>query len=257
MKRICMLLLTLLVLPAHADDGAQKLLDCMHANVPPTLRAQQIELSVTDREGTSRKLVGRLYAAPDDKGRIQAMLKIDGPADLAGAAYLVRESDDYLKDGMYVYLPSVRRVRRVSGTFADGALMGTHFSYNDFRQLQTAFAGTPATLEDAEEQIDGRAAKILDFAPAPESRYSKVRVWVDPKYCLPVKADFYEGGKISKELTVPVASPKVTGAYWYLSEIHMRDLKDGSGSILRSTGVSAPQNIPGSNFDPQSFYIGH
>ncbi|HVT35504.1 MAG TPA: outer membrane lipoprotein-sorting protein, partial [Nevskiaceae bacterium] len=175
MKRACLLMLALCSVAARADEGADQMLKCMHANVPPTLRVQQIELTVTGREGDDRKLTGRLYAAPDAQGRLQAMLKIDAPADLAGAAYLVHESDDYLKDGMYVYLSSVKRVRRVSGTFADGALLGTHFSYNDFRQLQTAFAGTPATLEAGEDNLDGRPARILDFTPGADSRYSRVR----------------------------------------------------------------------------------
>ncbi|HVT37138.1 MAG TPA: outer membrane lipoprotein-sorting protein, partial [Nevskiaceae bacterium] len=83
------------------------------------------------------------------------------------------------------------------------------------------------------------------------------RVWVEPKTCLPLKADFYEGGSVRKELTVPVASPKQSGSYWYLSEVQMRDLKDGSGSVLRSTSVSAPKDMPRSNFDPTSFYLGH
>ena len=48
-------------------------------------------------------------------------------------------TDDYLRDGMFVYLPAVKRVRRVTGTFADGALMGTNFSYFDFKQLQNTF----------------------------------------------------------------------------------------------------------------------
>mgnify|MGYP001587007166 CR=1 FL=1 len=41
-------------------------------------------------------------------------------------------------------------MRRVTGEFADGALLGSAFNYQDFKQFQNAFDGLATTLEAAE-----------------------------------------------------------------------------------------------------------
>ena len=116
MKRYLLLLTLGLCVGAHAsDDSARKVLDCMRSNVPSSLRVQDIELSNTDRSGDERSLKGRLFAVreTDASGasRIRAMLRVNAPDNLAGSAFLVRESAT-ADPGMFVYLPSVRRVRR-------------------------------------------------------------------------------------------------------------------------------------------------
>lgn len=178
---------------AAADESA-KVLQCMRANVPTSLRVQQVEFSTADRTGVTSALKGRLYAAREltsDGGRhVRAMLQLSAPPNLSGAAYLIREKDGDARDGMYVYLPSVRRVRRVTGSIADGGLMGTSFSYADFKQLQNTFGAARATYEGTGE-IDKRPMHVLAFRPADSSEggYSLVRTWVDYQTCVPLKAE--------------------------------------------------------------------
>lgn len=262
MKRLSLLLALLAVLPAHAEDTV-KILDCMRANVPPTLRVQEIEFVTTDRSGGSRTLKGKVYTLfekiPTGGGLVRAMLRISQPSTFDGAAYLVRETQDYANDGMYVYLPSVGRVRRVSGTFADGAMLGTNFSYNDFKQLENAFVGSSAKLESS-GMIEDRPVNVVMFTalktPTGEaSRYSGVRTWVDKKACMPLKADFYEGDKLRKQLTAPASALQQSGGYWYLSTLEMRDLVEGSKTELKVVGVTAGHELPGTYFNPQLFYL--
>ena len=203
---------------AHAADDAAKVLACMRSNVPTSLRVQQVEFSTADRSGTSSTLKGRLYAerekAAGGSRHVRAMLHLSAPPNLAGAAYLIREKDGDLRDGMYVYLPSVKRVRRVTGSIADGGLMGTSFSYADFKQLQNTFGGASTAYEGTGE-IDKRPMHVLAFRPADakDGGYSLVRSWVDYETCLPLKAEFYEGKDVRKRLVSPVSSLKQVEGY--------------------------------------------
>lgn len=253
----------LAVSPVQASDALKTVLDCMRANVPESARTQQLEVTATDRSGNTRVLTGKVFAMAETTPmgpRLRALLKVNSPSDLAGAAYLVRESENYLQDGMYVYLPSVRRVRRVSGTFADGALLGTNFSYNDFRQVQTAFVDAGTTLE-GEEQLDSRPVYRLLVVPALEQKspYSQVHVWVDRKTCVPLKTEFRKGVNgqtLVKELTVPANALQQSGTHWFASMAQMRDLSEGTSSVMRIIGTQLNAVIPPSNFDPTSFYLG-
>jgi len=94
---------------ASAAGDAAKVLECMQANVPTSLRVQEVEFTTSDRSGPASTLKGRLYAAreagPDGSRLVRAMLHLSAPPNLSGAAYLIREKDGDLRDGMYVYPP--------------------------------------------------------------------------------------------------------------------------------------------------------
>lgn len=259
LHRVAGCLLVLLIPTAHADDAAG-VLACMRANVPQTLQVQDIELAAIDQDGSERVLQGRIaatsIAAPTGKRLLRSTLQIRSPSSYAGAAYLIRESSEDREPGMYVYMPAVRRVRHVTGSFADGGLLGIDFSYRDFKQLQSAFAGESATLQ-VTERIESREAQRLSFNPqsSPDSPYSRVQVWVDKQSCVPVKAQFEQNGKLIKELTVPAASLRQAGARWYASEILMRNLKQGTHSALRLGKVTTPVSISDTLFDTTRFYL--
>lgn len=243
------------------EDQAGKVLECMRKNIPNALRAQDVEFTTADKNGVASTLKGRLYAAreqtPEGSRHVRAMLSVSAPPNLAGAAYLVREQDSDAKDGMWVYLPSVKRVRRVTGSIADGGLMGTSFSYADFKQIQNTFTGAKTVYEGTGE-IDERATHVLVFKPADATAggYTLVRSWVDQQTCVPLKAEFYENKAVRKRLTTPAGMIKQAGDYWYPGLIEMQDLSDGLRTTLRVKSVT-PDPEPGlsaGTFDPKTFY---
>lgn len=246
---------------ARADEGVQKVLDCMRANLPPTLRVERIELENTDRNGGSRLLRGRLYAMRERKGGgeglVRASLRIEAPDYLAGASYLVREAPPGAEDEMYVFLPSVNRVRRVIGDAGYDSLLGTNFSYVDFKQLESAFGGAPAVLE-ASQAVEQRPAWVLAFKaqPGATSGYSAIRAWIDQRSCVAVKVDFLQGAAVRKELTVPAAALKQSGGWWYPARATMRDLHDNTSTELRVLGVDSSDELPSRLFDPRLFQLG-
>lgn len=247
---------------AGAADTAKSVMDCMRANAPESVRIQDFELSVTEPDGETRTLAGRVYAQRETKGKdaglMRAMMRVEQPDNLKGAAYLVRETDDYLRDGMYVYLPSVRRVRRVSGTFADGSLLGTTFSYYDFKQISSAFGDLSAELLPS-EKLGERPMHVLAFKPleGAETQYSSVRAWVDRETCLPMRADFSIGEQVRKRLSAAHAALRTADGYRYLAEVEMLDLQSKVRSTLKINKVSLDKGLSRRYFDPNAFHFGH
>ena len=262
MKRHWILLALLFALApaAQAQDSAQKVVDCMRANVPQRLSIKSLELTAYDRTGGSRTMKGRMYMGREGSARpgglISASLYIDLPVELKGAAYLVKETDDYLRDGMFVYLPAVKRVRRVTGTFADGALMGTNFSYFDFKQLQNAFSDVNGKYE-GQGEVNGRPAHTLGFTvlEGTETRYTGGKVWVDQEACVVVKGEFYEGTKVVKSFTSPEGSLRKAGSTWYLSEVEMKEPGAGTRTIARVSKLDTKTELPKRYFDPNAFHL--
>lgn len=257
-KYLGMLLPLLLTLPAQAADPAfEKTYACMRATVPTTLRAQDIEFNSTDRTGGLRTLRGKLYAT-SEKGLTRISIRITAPANVAGAAYLVRERAGGQEDEMFVYLPGVGRVRHITGAFANGSLLGTDFSYADAKLVQSAFTGASGKLE-APETIDGHPLQVFSLQPkSPKtSAYSSIRIKMDQKTCLPLRADFYQGDAVRKQLSAPVTALMPSGKYWFLSEIDMRDLKEGTHTTIKIGNAAEAPSLSSALFEPNNFYKGN
>ncbi len=240
--------------PAHAADVNQ-VLDCMRANIPQSVRIQTIEISAVDRTGGERVLKGRLFGTRENN-RVRVMMRIEAPHDLAGAAYLVREGEK--SDEMYLYLPALRKTRRITGAALDGQLWGTDLSYNDFKQIQNAFTGTNAVLEAA-AQLEQRPVNVISFEPRKEdgTRYKKIRTQVDEKTCVALMVEFLEPAGVRKTLAVKPADLKQSGPHWYASEIEINDLKNQTRTRVKITGLAAGDKLASRYFNPATFYLGN
>lgn len=257
MKYIAMILVVFLAIPAQADEAAQKVMDCMRANLPPTARVQELELTSIDRAQGRRTLSANLYAM-QDKGLLRLSLRVLDPPDLAGSAYLLRETAGEREDDIYLSLPKVTRIRHITGTQASQSLFGTDFSYADVRQIQHAFGGGESTLE-APAEIDKRPVHVLVQKPEPgkASPYSLVRSWVDQQTCVPLKTEFHAGDKVRKLLTAPASSIKQSGKHWYASEMNMQDLKTETSTTLKLGRVMDVDGLSIRYFNPSTFNYGN
>lgn len=237
-----------------AAPTADSVMACMRANIPRTLTVKRIELLASDANGSTRTLLGRLYATQEND-KLRAMIRISAPADLSGAAYLLRERTD--GDEMYVYMPALIKARRITGAAADGSLWGTDLSFSDIKQLGNAFSGGDATLEK-DESVAGRLMHVLSVKPtaAESARFNLLRAWVDASTCVSVRIDFYEGQTVRKRLRTEPKNLQKDGAYWYATEIEMSDLKQGSKTRLKVLGVTADSSLDNRLFAPSMFYLG-
>jgi hypothetical protein len=238
------------------DPALDQTVDCMRANIPSTVRIQTIEVQAWDRTGGERRLKGKLYGTREND-RVRVMMRIEAPNDLAGASYLVREGSS-ASDEMYLYLPAVQKVRRLTGASLDGQLWGTDLSYNDVKQIQNAFSGSDVKLEGT-GQIESRDVRILSFTPgkAEGSRYRNIRTQVDTKSCVALLVEFFDPAGVRKTMTVKPADLKQSGAHWYASEAEIRDIKNGTHTRIKVTGVTAGDKLAGRYFSPQTFYLGN
>ena len=238
--------------PVHAiDDEAKRTLDCMRKNIPQSLRVQEFELTSVDRAGGTRTLRGRLFANKDNE-KLRAMIKIQAPPDLRGASYLVREGQE--RDDMYVFVPALNKVRRISGASTDGPLFGTDFTYTDIKQMQNASEAGTVQLEKP-ETIEGHPVTVLAITPKPgtPSRYSLIRDWIDQKACVPLKIEFYEAKTVRKRMLASVKAVQQSGSIWYLAEAKMSDLKDNTSTTLKITGLSSDVKISDRYFNAATF----
>jgi hypothetical protein len=237
---------------ALAAGPPDRVVDCMAANLPQSVRVQQVEVTSWDRAGQERTLKGRVFGVRDD-GRTRVMARVEHPADLAGTAFLVREAGDGAD--MYVYLPSVNRVKRLTGSNLQGKLWGTDFSYSEFRRVAGAFDGARMDA-GGQARHEGRAVHVLTVTPDPADQepYDRIRVLVDAESCVPLQAEFHKGKTLRKVLSVPAAALKQADGRWYAGELVLKDQVEGTRTRLRVLGVTTDSRLSKGYFHPQQFH---
>ncbi len=136
---------------------------------------------------TTRKMTSIIYEMKNDgdKSKIEFLW----PADVKGTRMLTwsHKTDD---DDQWLYLPAIKRVKRISSRNKSGSFMGSEFSYEDLAS-QEVEKFTHKHLR--EEKVDGRDCWANERIPTdPRSGYSRQVVWIDKGYMNAVKIEYYD-----------------------------------------------------------------
>lgn len=129
----------------------------------------------------------------------KSMSIFDSPADVKGTAFLsythVKKPDD-----QWLFLPALKRVKRISSNNKSGPFMGSEFAYEDITS-QEVEKYTYKWIKD--ETIDGHDTFVMERYPTyKHSGYTKQVAWIDKQMYQPWKIDFYDRkGALLKTLT--------------------------------------------------------
>jgi hypothetical protein len=93
-------------------------------------------VEISTRKGEMQALTRRLHiAAKYMQGRLHTYAVFREPQYVRGMTFLGVESDDpRASEQQFVYLPSMRKIRRVSGSQPTDSFLGTDLSYHDFQR---------------------------------------------------------------------------------------------------------------------------
>lgn len=260
MRAIIALWLAVLLAPAasSAADTPESVTACMKSNIPDSLQVRVFELTATDKTGGTRTLAGRLSARLEN-GKLNAMMRITAPSDMRDAAYLVKEADIAGKDEeMYIYIPALQKVRRVTGGMKESSLFGTDLSYSDIKQITYALSGNKLKIERT-EKFEDRPAWVLSMAPDPSggARFDKVVAWIDQKSCMLMKADFQQLGVVRKRFTSSSKYLAQSGPHWYITQGRIEDLQEKTSTTLKVTDLLSDKDLADRLFNPRAFYLGN
>jgi hypothetical protein len=134
-------------------------------------------------------------------GKYQSMVRFLGPADVAGTAFLMLDRGNDEAE-QYIYLPALKRTRRIAGRDREGSFMGSDFTYSDMQGMKSKDA-THKRLPD--EKVGADDCYVLESTISPKAgiAYSKVLSWVRKSDYVALRTKFYDaGGKHAKTLYV-------------------------------------------------------
>ncbi len=119
----------------------------------------------------------------------KSMTIFDEPADVKGTATLTY-SHTKEADEQWLYLPALKRVKRISSKNKTGAFMGSEFAFEDIGS-QEVEKYTYKYL--SEEQLDGIAVHKIEAYPTYKySGYTRLISYIDQERLVSLKTEFYD-----------------------------------------------------------------
>lgn len=246
---LAMTLLVALMLgsaPLHAD--AEKTVDdivkCMEANAPEISVVQRVTMRTVDRTGAETEFQSKIFWRKFDDSNSRVLLRVYSPPNRRGSALLLVQNND--RSDIFMYLPDLRKTKRVSKRAVQGSMFGTDLTYEDFERIQ-------GLAEDAkgkrlpDEEIDGRAAYVVELKPVrgEESEYERVVLKVDQERCVPVRLDHYEaGGLLRKQISMPAEKVGLFSGKYMPQLVQVKDLVDGTHTDLIIDELELDVDIP-------------
>lgn len=160
-------------------------------------------------EESVRKIQIKILEVQGDGDKSLTIFK--SPSDIKDTT-LLSHSHIHRDDDQWLYLPAMKRVKRISSHNKSGPFMGSEFAYEDISN-QEADRYTYKYLRD--ETFSKYDCHVIERYPVyANSGYSKQVVWIDKIAYRPQKIDFYDRkGSLLKTLIYKDYKERIKGIY--------------------------------------------
>jgi len=241
MKNTKILLLTILIattniLLANTLPTGEQIAININARNEGISQSRNLQMILTDKRGKERireTISYRKYFGVEKRTVIHYLK----PRNVKKTAFLTYDYPDINKDDdQWLYLPAMRKVRRISASDRGDYFLGTDFTYEDIKKE------SKVTMEDytrktlREEEYNGNPVYVIEATPvndqvAEELGYGKVIQWVDKNIWMTRKSEFYDTrGKALK--TTLFKNIKQVDEIWTAHRLEVNNHKTGHKTVF-------------------------
>jgi hypothetical protein len=228
-----------------AEPSAREIME--KADARDTGKTSRMTITMTLRSKAGSKRVREIIAYSKDFGNSErTAMSFLAPKDVAGVGYLTWSYDEKGKDDdKWLYMPAMKKVRRIAGSSNNDDFMGTDFTYEDI--------GSRDIDKDSfelvgSETVDGAdcwaiAAKPLDTGDTAATRLLRVR---KDNYVIAGAEFFDREGHLQRTLAVPEI--RQIDGIWTATRMEMTNVQDGHSTVLEMKDVQYDITVDDSLF---------
>ena len=194
-------------------------------------------------EESTREIRNRTKEVDGDGDK--TLIIFDDPRDIKGTAFL-NYPHAVGPDEQWLYLPALKRVKRIASNNKSGPFMGSEFAYEDISS-QEVEKYSYTYLRD--EVLDGVDHFVIERYPVDEnSGYTRQVSWVDQDEYRVWKVEYYDRKNSHlKTLTVP-SHQQYLGKHWRADEMRMVNHLTGKSTRLIWQNYSFGADLDDSDF---------
>jgi hypothetical protein len=161
-------------------------------------RECQMKLTLINKAGDKR--IREVISYQKDYGKdTKSLMVFKRPADVKGTGYLSWEYDNENQaDQRWLYLPALRKTKKITGSSSDDYFMGTDFTYDDMGD-RNVDEDTHTLLR--EEKLNGRKCWVIKSIPKEKDNdYKAKTLWIAQDLNMMVKVEYFNAYGLLKIL---------------------------------------------------------
>lgn len=237
--------------PAHSENATPEEIGLKIANDASSrdegfgnFTAQQT-MVLRNRHGqeSKRQLRVKILEVPEDGDK--SLFVFDNPRDVQGTALLIH-AHKVPPDDQWLYLPALKRVKRISSSNRSGSFMGSEFAYEDMT-AQEVEKFTYRYLR--EEHCGNLTCTVLERFPVDkESGYSRQLIWYDRDELRVWKVQYYDRKDAHLKTLTLENYKRYLKRYWRADLMTMVNHLSGKSTVMTWTNYQFQTDLDDRDF---------
>jgi hypothetical protein len=208
-----------------------------------------MEMILRNKQGDESRRELRVRTLEVDGDGDKSLSIFDKPADVKGTAFLTFTHKTG-PDDQWLYLPSLKRVKRISSKNKSGPFMGSEFAYEDISS-QEVDKYTYKYLDD--EPCGDLECFVIERDPVdPDSGYTRQVVWIDKQEYRPQKVDYYDRKNDKLKTLTFHEYRQYLDRYWRAMRQEMVNHQTGKSTTLLWEKYNFSNGLTDRDFDKNS-----
>ena len=206
----------------------------------------QMTMLLKNRQGEESKRTIRIQNLEVPGDGDKSLSIFDHPADIKGTA-LLTYSHKTGDDDQWLYLPALKRVKRIASSNKSGPFMGSEFAFEDIASQEVE----KYTYKHIREEIfDGQACFVQERYPVDKnSGYTRQLVWIDKTHYRALKIDFYDRKDALLKTLSFRGYQQYLNQYWRAGEMFMENHQSGKSTLLNWSDYKFRNGLKAGDFD--------
>lgn len=211
-----------------------------------------VALTITEKNGAVRTRKLNMITKSYDDGTIKRMVKFLDPADVRGTAMLIIDNKDN-QDDMWIYLPALKKTRRIVSTEKGKSFMSSEFSNADMS------SGSNADFRIRHMPESGKGgAWIIESVPvsddkADEYGFSRKITYLEMGSLKTRKIDFYNfDDELFKTIEIMATQPLAGKEGYVMTDMFAKNHLNGRSSRVKFDQVNTSAAIADNTFSVES-----
>jgi outer membrane lipoprotein-sorting protein len=176
----------------------------------------------------------------------KSLTVFNSPRDIKGTAFL-SFTHALVPDEQWLYLPALKRVKRISSSNKSGPFLGSEYAFEDLTSFEVAKYGYKY-LND--EDLEGIACYVIELIPKYEhSGYTRQIAWIDKERYIVIKVDYYDRKETLLKTQLFKNYKQYLNQYWRTGEQIMSNHQNGKSTELLWEAYQFGMGLTDRDFD--------
>ncbi|MEE9335790.1 MAG: outer membrane lipoprotein-sorting protein [Granulosicoccaceae bacterium] len=205
-----------------------------------------MQMTLVNRSGkkSERKMRARTLEVPGDGDK--SMSIFDQPADVQGTASLTH-SHAVKADEQWLYLPALKRVKRISSKNKSGPFMGSEFAFEDISSQEV----NKYTYEYlGEDEFDGSKVFKIESKPAyKHSGYTRLINWIDQERMISLKVEYFDRKNAPLKILTFSDHQQYLDKFWRAGTLEMINLQTKKSTLIKFSDYQFKTGLTDKDFN--------